>query len=233
LQKEQEEVERKFRDSYKPFIEEINAIISGKHTFTDADFQEIGELLTEQEQETKHNYFTNEKIPEFWLKVFMNSDVIGEHVEEKDEAILRCLEKVEGGKSEDHKKIWVDFFFSENEWFTNTQIHKEFELDEDVIKKSSGDQIQWKEGKNITIKIVKKKNKKKGGEKKTKEVKEKSFFNFFLDIEIDSDEEEEEEENQDVEDLEAQYEIAQALYEDIIPKSLEYYLGLIETMDDL
>jgi hypothetical protein len=26
---------------------------------------------------------------------------------------------------------------------------------------------------------VKKKNKKKGGEKKTKEVKEKSFFNFF------------------------------------------------------
>jgi hypothetical protein len=33
--------------------------------------------------------------------------------------------------------------------------------------------------------------------------------------------------------LELQYEIAQALYEDIIPKSLEYYLGLIETMDDL
>jgi hypothetical protein len=33
--------------------------------------------------------------------------------------------------------------------------------------------------------------------------------------------------------LEQQYEIAQALYEDIIPKSLEYYLGLIETMDDL
>jgi len=63
------------------------------------------------------------------------------------------------------------------------------ELDGEVIKKSSGDQINWKEGKNITVKIVKKKNKKKGGEKKTKEVKEKSFFNFFLDIEIDSEEE--------------------------------------------
>ena len=37
------------------------------------------------------------------------------------------------------------------------------------------------------MKIVKKKNKKKGGEKKTKEVKEKSFFNFFKEIEIDSD----------------------------------------------
>lgn len=36
-----------------------------------------------------------------------------------------------------------------------------------------------------------------------------------------------------MEDLELQYETAQALYEDIVPKSLEYYLGLIETMDDL
>lgn len=103
-----------------------------------------------------------------------------------------------------------------------------------MIKKSSGDQINWKEGKNITVKIVKKKNKKKGGEKKTKEVKEKSFFNFFLDIEIDSDEEDEkeEEDNEEVEDLELQYEIAQTIYEDLVPKSLEYYLGVIETMGD-
>ena len=86
----------------------------GKHTFTDSDFQEIGELLTEQEQETKHNYFTEEKIPEFWLKSFMNSDVIGEHIEERDEPLLKTLEKIESGKSEDLSKMWVDFFFSEN-----------------------------------------------------------------------------------------------------------------------
>ena len=61
------------------------------------------------------------------------------------------------------KKLWVDFYFSENEWFTNEKLHKEFELEDQVIKKSFGDQIQWKEGKNITVKIVKKKNKKKGG----------------------------------------------------------------------
>jgi nucleosome assembly protein 1-like 1 len=71
-------------------------------------------------------------------------------------------------------------------------LTKEFDLDDEVIKKSFGDQIAWKEGKNITVKIVKKKNKKKGGEKKTKEVKEKSFFNFFLDVEIDSEEEDNE-----------------------------------------
>jgi hypothetical protein len=49
----------------------------------------------------------------------MNSDVIGESVEERDEPLMRHLERVEAGKSEDLKKLWVDFYFSENEWFTN------------------------------------------------------------------------------------------------------------------
>jgi len=163
LQAEQEACERKFREQYLPFINEMNNIIQGKHQFTDSDFQEIGELLTEQEQETKHNYFTEEKISEFWLKVFMNSDVIGEHVEERDEPLLKHLEKVEAGKSEDLKTLWVDFFFSQNEWFSNDKLHKEFTLEGEVIKKSSGTAVEWKEGKNITVKIVKKKNKKKGG----------------------------------------------------------------------
>jgi hypothetical protein len=60
---------------------EINNIVSGQHDYTDIDFQEIGDLLTEQEQELKHNYFTKEKIAEFWLKVFTNSDVLGEQIE--------------------------------------------------------------------------------------------------------------------------------------------------------
>jgi nucleosome assembly protein 1-like 1 len=91
LQLEQEKLERKFRESYQPFINEINDIVQGKHNFSDADFQEIGELLTEQEQETKHNYFTNEKISEFWLKAFMNSDTLGEHIEERDEPLIKHL----------------------------------------------------------------------------------------------------------------------------------------------
>jgi hypothetical protein len=48
-------------------------------------------LLTEQELETKHNYFSNEKIPEYWLKVLLHSEVIGEQVEERDEPLLRHL----------------------------------------------------------------------------------------------------------------------------------------------
>jgi len=66
------------------------------------------------------------------------------------------------------RKLWVDFYFSENKWFSNKKLHKEFKLDIEVIKKSFGDQIQSKEVKNITAKIVKKKKKNKGGLKKNK-----------------------------------------------------------------
>ncbi len=114
LETEIETTERKFRETYKPLTEEINMIVSGKYTFSDADFQEIGELLTEQELETKHNYFTQEKIAEYWLKVLSNSDVIGEHIEDHDEPILRTLERMETGKSEDLKKLWITFYFGEN-----------------------------------------------------------------------------------------------------------------------
>jgi hypothetical protein len=44
----------------------------------------------------------------------MNSDVIGEEIEERDEPLLRHLDKVEAGKSADLKKLWVTFYFSEN-----------------------------------------------------------------------------------------------------------------------
>jgi nucleosome assembly protein 1-like 1 len=114
LEGEVEAIERRFRETFSPLITEINNIVSGQHAFTDVDYQEIGELLTPQEHETKHNYFTNEKISEFWLKVFTNSDILGEQIEERDEPLLKHLERVEAGKTEDLKKLWIDFYFSEN-----------------------------------------------------------------------------------------------------------------------
>ena len=62
---------------------------------------------------------------------------------------------------ESENSLKVIFTFSENEWFTNTTLTKEFELEGDEIKRSFGDDINWKEGKNITIKTIKKKNKNK------------------------------------------------------------------------
>ena len=91
----------------------------------------------------------------------MSSDVLAEHIQEADEKLLKHLMRMEASKTEDGKNLTVIFYFSENEWFHNPSIKKEFELEGDTIKRSFGDAVDWKEGKNITIEIVKKKNKKK------------------------------------------------------------------------
>lgn len=114
MEAEIEAIERNFRETYRPQIDQIAAIVEGKHAYTDEDFADIGDLLTDQELQTKHNYLTNEKVPEFWLRCFQHSDVIAEQVEERDEPLLQHLEKIEAGKSEDLKKLWVTFYFSEN-----------------------------------------------------------------------------------------------------------------------
>ena len=168
----------------------------------------------------------------------MNSDAVAESVQEADEKVLKHLKKMEAEKTEDGKSLTVVFHFSENEWFSNPTIKKEFELDGDTIKRSFGDSIDWKEGKNITVEIVKKKNKKKKTTT-TKQIKKESFFNIFNEVDLTTDDdddddekkENEEEENNEVEELEKQYEVCNAIYEEILPRSLEYYLGVVGAMD--
>lgn len=169
----------------------------------------------------------------------MSSDAVAESIQEADEKVLKHLKKMVADKTEDGKNFTVVFHFSENEWFTNLTIKKEFELDGDTIKRSFGDNIDWKEGKNITVEIVKKKNKKKKTTT-TKQIKKESFFNIFEEIDLTSDSEEEddeekkdknEEEDNKVEELEKQYEICNSIYEEILPRSLEFYLGVVGAMD--
>lgn len=191
----------------------------------------VESLLTEQELEVRAHYTKAEKFQEYWLKALRNTE-FGFEITEKDAEILKHLERIEGHKSEDETKLSLKFFFSENQWFANTEIIKEFLLEGDEIKKSYGDAIQWKEGKNITIKVVKSKKKnKKTGEKKvsTKEVKQESFFHFFNPIDLEDNDEKEdadEENEQNVEELEHQHQTADSIYSEVIPNSLALYLGV-------
>jgi nucleosome assembly protein 1-like 1 len=87
---------------------------------------------------------------------------------------LKHLYRIEANKSEDANRLSIKFYFTENEWFTNGCILKEFLLEDDEVEKTHGDAIDWKAGKNVTVKAIKKKQKnKKTGEKKValKEIK--------------------------------------------------------------
>ena len=94
--------------------------------------------------------------------------------------------------SETQKEITAILIFKENPYFTNSEIRVTVKLDNDMPKSSTASQIQWKDGKNLTIKTVSKsqKNKKTGAKRQvTKEVKCKSFFGLFKDF-TDKDAEE-------------------------------------------
>ncbi len=166
-------------------LDEINNIISGTHAFSDADF-ENNQVLTEEESNLKHNYYKNEEFSEYWFKALVSSDIVGEEVREIDEPLIKHLTRIQAVR-ESENNLKIIFTFSENEWFTNTTLTKEFELDGDSIKRSFGDEVNWKEGKNITIKTVKKKGKNK---KKTTQKEVESFFNFFKEIDLTEDDEE-------------------------------------------
>merc|ERR1719361_2598841 len=102
-----------------------------------------------------------------------------------------------------------------------------FSFDGPEIYSCKGCSIDWKEGKNLTVKTVKKKqkNKKNGNVRTTtKEVKNSSFFNFFNPPQLPDDPED------DVDDvtnetLATDFEIGYYIRERIIPKAVLFFTG--------
>ena len=95
--------------------------------------------------------------------------------------------------------------------------------DEDLPIECKGSKINWKQGKNITKKIHKKKqlNKKTGKERIIeKEVKAATFFHFFDNVEELTEEEGKSER------IEFDHELGKTFLHHIIPESLGYFLGV-------
>lgn len=135
--------------------------------------------------------------------------------------------------SETQKEITAILNFKENPYFTNSEIRVTVKLDNDMPKSSTASQIQWKDGKNLTIKTVSKsqKNKKTGAKRQvTKEVKCKSFFGLFKDF---TDKDAEESYNEEEEEQPNIFLLNDTLEQllDVVPFSLEYYLGVVEVED--
>lgn len=183
-------------------------------------------------------------IPEFWMTLLKNVDVVSEMIMEPDEAILRHLTDVEVRMSREPMGFKLLFHFSPNDYFTDTVLTKEytmkcspdpkepFEFDGPEIVSCRGCKIDWKTGKNVTVKMVKKKqkHKQKGATRfVTKQVKADSFFNFFDPPEIpEAGLEAMDEEMRDA--VSADFEIGQILRDRIIPRAVLYFTG--EAHDD-
>lgn len=95
------------------------------------------------------------------------------------------------------------------------------------------DTIEWEDGKNVTKKAVKKKQKKgaNAGKFLTKTVKADSFFNFFEPPKSKDERNEEDDEDQSEEFLELDYELGQALRDTVIPRAVLFFTGELQSDD--
>ncbi|GLG93387.1 Nucleosome assembly protein 1 paralog 8 [Gryllus bimaculatus] len=257
-------LEMKYHKLYTPLFEKRGEIISGKYEPTDAECQwdlddEKDEELTEdmknkvkiedaepvkkEEKEEKNDDVKG--IPDFWLTIFKNVQMLSEMVQEHDEPILKHLQDIKVVIHEANPMgFTLEFYFSPNDFFTNTVLTKMYEMkctpDEQdpfsfegpEIYKCKGCTIDWKKGMNVTVKLVKKKQKHKSrGSVRTitKTVQNDSFFNFFTPPSMPEDPEAEvDEETQAL--LTSDFEIGHYIRERIVPRAVLYFTG--EALED-
>jgi len=99
-------------------------------------------------------------VPDFWFRAIKNNQMIFELVKEKDEDILKHIRHIDSEKTDKpNKALKVNFHFNENEYFTNDVISLKIQYkdDSDEVLKTEGTVINWKDGKDVTKKKVKKK----------------------------------------------------------------------------
>lgn len=239
-----------------PFYMKRSEIVSGLYEPTDeqcvweSDEEEEGltnDLKTkaklEDEKEQKEEESENDDIkgiPEFWLTIFKNVGTLADMVQEHDEPILKHLHDIKVIFLQTNPMGFVlEFHFEPNEYFTNSVLTKEyimkctpekndpFSFEGPEIYKCKGCVIDWKKGKNITVKTIKKnqKHKSRGSMRTvTKTVQNDSFFNFFTPPVVPDDSEAElDDETQAL--LTSDFEIGHYIRERIVPRAVLYYTG--------
>ncbi|GFH14679.1 uncharacterized protein HaLaN_10781, partial [Haematococcus lacustris] len=182
--------------------------LQGKHEELSGEFRKELALL-----EAKYERLYDKGIPEFWLTALLKCDVTAELIKDKDIEVLKYL-----------KDIMV--------------LEKAYHMlpeDDGVLEKAEGTKIEWKAGRDVTIKIMKKKPKK-GAKPDTKpQIKTEkvdSFFNFFSPPELPDDDEEIDEEVMDElqATIEADYEVGAVIREKLIPNAVGWFTG--EAVDE-
>lgn len=256
-------LECKYHELYKPHYEQRAKITRGEHEPNDEECEwpsddddeedladEVMNKVKLDEKKNKETPAESEEgkevkgIPEFWLTTFKNVEMVQEMIMEHDEAILEKLTDVTVSFSEKPMGFTLHFFFAPNDYFSNTELTKEylmkctpdtddpFSFEGPEIYKCKGCTINWKSGKNVTVKTVKKKqkHKSKGSVRTvTKTVKNDSFFNFFDPPAIPDDPEADvDAETQEL--LTADFELGHYIRERIVPRAVLYFTG--EALDE-
>lgn len=262
-------LEEKFREKKRPLLEKRNDIVLGKVTdfseFVPAyekAYMEVGTIVagivkTQKEKDEDAMEAADHKptdtthlkevvgVPDFWSTAVKNNTMMMQYFREKDQETLQYLKNVETKESTNPKTITVVLTFDaeKNEYFTNEKLELcvRFKGDqEDEVVETIGTLIDWKDGKDLSKKKIKKKQKnKKTGETRAivKTVPAESFYNCFESRKApdNKDEDEDDEEGETEKLLDALDESMQVVmdFNDLYNwEALEYYLNFGQNPGD-
>lgn len=163
-------------------------------------------------------------------------------IREKDADTLQYITNVEASETQEPRTITIKIYYKENEYFTNPHLELmvRFKDDQqDEVVETQGTLIDWKDGKDLTKKKIKKKQKnKKTGETRTiiKTVPAESFYNAFESRKapegLDEEDEEDEETAKILDALDESMQIAMDFSDLYNWEALEYYLNFGQSLGD-
>ena len=256
FQEEVLQLEKKYFAKFTPLYEKRAQIVNGKTEPTEEEIQ-AGKSQEEEDDEEDAAAKPAEKekteeavnvsgIPEFWLSAMKNSISLAEMITDRDEEALRSLTDIRM-EYLDKPGFRLIFEFADNEFFTNKTITKTYFYQTEngyggdfIYDHAEGDKIDWKEGRDLTVRVESKKQRNKNT-KQTRIVKKtvptESFFNFFSPPKPPKPEEDEEDDDDaasDIEErLELDYQLGEDIKEKLIPRAIDWFTGEALAFEEL
>ena len=259
FQEEVLQLEKKYFAKYTPLYEKRAKIVNGVAEPSEEEIK-AGEQDDEDENKdvSKTETMEDEKsagsltgIPEFWLSAMKNQVSLAELITERDEVALKHLTDIRM-EYLDQPGFRLIFVFAENEIFSNKIITKTYFYQEEsgyagefIYDHAEGDKVDWKSGKDLTVRVESKKQRNKSESvawhgscerqtkialdtKQTRVVKKtvptESFFNFFDPPK--APEADNEDAGSDVEErLELDYQLGEDIKEKLIPRAIDWFTG--------
>lgn len=174
FQEEVLQLEKKYFAKFTPLYQKRAKIVNGA---TEPSEEEVkaGEPEDDDDDEaSKTETAVEDKkdenvsgIPEFWLSAMKNQVSLAEMITDRDEAALKFLTDVRM-EYLDRPGFRLIFEFAENEYFTNQTVTKTYFYQEEsgyggdfIYDHAEGDKIEWKSGKDLTVRIESKKQRNK------------------------------------------------------------------------
>lgn len=172
FQEEVLQLEKKYFAKFTPLYEKRSKIVNGVEEPSPADITAgtaEGDEIDDSEME-EDTSSVSKGIPEFWLSAMKNSTSLAETITETDEGALEHLIDIRMEYLE-RPGFRLIFEFEENEYFTNKLITKTYYYQEEngyggdfIYDHAEGDKIDWKTGKDLTVRIESKKQRNKSME---------------------------------------------------------------------